>query len=478
MKLIFEKSAPGRGTDFLPATPSAAALSAVVGADNLREYLPLPEVAESEAVRHYTALSKLNYGVDDGFYPLGSCTMKYNPKIGELASDLPGFARLHPLCAPEDAQGALHVLHDTAAMLSVVCGMAEFSLQPAAGAHGELAGLMILKAYHDSRGDLARKTILIPDSAHGTNPASAAMAGFSVRQIPSNDRGLVDLAALRAACGPDTAGLMLTNPNTLGLFEEDILEISQTVHAAGGLLYYDGANLNALLGRATPGKMGFDIVHVNLHKTFATPHGGGGPGSGPVGVTEALRVFLPLPRVTKRDGGYALLSAEPLSIGRVRSFFGNFGVIVRAYCYLRRLGGEGLREVSGAAVLHANYLKEKLKGAFDLPFDRVCMHEFVLSADRQKKESGVAAMDIAKGLIDAGYHPPTVYFPLIVHEAMMIEPTETETPETLDAFAAVMLSLSETAKTDPDSLHTAPHRAAITRPDDTKAAREPKLTAD
>lgn len=474
-KLIYERGTAGRGTDYLPRVDESA-LAGLLGENNLREKPPrLPEVGEAEAVRHYTALSRLNFGVDSGFYPLGSCTMKYNPKINESAAALPGFAALHPYTAPEAAQGALRVLWETQEMLSAVCGMAAFSLQPAAGAHGELAGMMIIAAYHAHRGDTERRVILIPDSAHGTNPASAVMAGFAVRQIPSDNRGLVDMLALRAALGPDVAGLMLTNPNTLGLFEKDILDIAALVHGAGGLLYYDGANLNAVMGYTSPGAMGFDVVHVNLHKTFSTPHGGGGPGSGPVGVAEALVPFLPSPRVVKDGDFYRPEEEGPLSIGRMRSYYGNFGVILKAYAYLLRLGADGLRAVSEAAVLHANYVMEALKGAYHLPHDRRCMHEFVLSASRQA-ERGITAMDIAKGLIDRGFHPPTVYFPLIVREALMIEPTETETPETLDAFIAAMSDVARQAEEDADALHGAPVTTAVGRPDDAAAARKPVLT--
>ncbi len=473
-KLIYERSAAGRGTNFLPEADCD--LSALLGQDNVRTSPPaLPEVAESEAVRHYTGLSKLNFSVDTGFYPLGSCTMKYNPKVNDAAAALPGFAALHPCARDEHAQGALRVLYEMDVLLSKICGMAAFSLQPAAGAHGELAGMMVIAAYHQHKNDTARQVILIPDSAHGTNPASAAMAGFTVRQIPSDSRGLVDLDALKAALGPDVAGLMLTNPNTLGLFETDILEVARLVHEAGGLLYYDGANLNAVMGYTSPGAMGFDVVHVNLHKTFSTPHGGGGPGSGPVGVSKELEPFLPVPRVVTSDAGYRLASDRPLSIGRMRSFYGNFGVILRAYAYILRLGVEGLKEVSTAAVLHANYVMEQLKGTYHLPYDRRCMHECVLSATRQL-ELGVSAMDIAKGLIDRGFHPPTVYFPLIVREALMIEPTETETQETLDSFVAAMKEIASLCETDPDALHQTPRTTVIGRTDDTRAARQPVLS--
>ena len=483
-KLIFEMGAPGRRAYRLPPLDvPEMELSSVVG--ETRAALPaLPEVGEIEAVRHFTALSQMNFSVDTGFYPLGSCTMKYNPKINEQIAGLPAFADLHPYAPERDAQHALAILFETERLLCAVCGMDAFSLQPAAGAHGELTGLMMIKAYHESRGDGERNVILVPDSSHGTNPASAALSGFVVETIPSDSRGLVDLAALKNALTPRVAGLMLTNPNTLGLFEAEILEIAALVHGAGGLLYYDGANLNAIMGYTQPGRMGFDVMHVNVHKTFSAPHGGGGPGAGPVGVCARLVPFLPSPRVVKSGGSYHLTSDAPgapfpndaLSIGRVRSFYGNFGVILRTWAYIRMLGAEGLKEVSSAAVAHANYLMQRLKTAYDLPYDCICMHEFVLSAVRQKEQHGVSASDIAKGLIDKGYHPPTVYFPLIVKEALMIEPTETETPETLREFAEAMLSLAEDAAQHPEAFANAPYTTDISRPDDTRAARSPVLT--
>ena len=438
--------------------------------------LALPELSEGELVRHYTALSTRNHGVDSGFYPLGSCTMKYNPKVNEELARLPGFAFLHP-CQPEESvQGALELLYRAEACLAEITGMKRVTFQPAAGAHGELTGMLIVRAYHRSRND-HRKTVLVPDSAHGTNPASAAMAGFEVKEIPSDERGLVDLKALRAALDGDVAALMLTNPNTLGFFEEDILEIAEAVHEAGGLLYYDGANLNAIMGHARPGDMGFDLVHLNLHKTFATPHGGGGPGSGPVGVREHLVPFLPVPLVERGEKGYYWKEDLPLSIGRVHGFYGNFAVVVKAYAYIMMMGAEGLRQAAADAVLNANYLMERLKKSYDLPYDRRCKHEFVLSARRQKK-MGVTARDIAKALLDYGFHPPTVYFPLIVEEALMVEPTETESKATLDRFAEAMEEIARLAEEDPKRLTSAPHTTPVGRLDEVRAARHPRVCWD
>lgn len=475
-KLIFERSRPGREAFPLPACDvPQQALDELLPAELLRDTpLGLPEVSEVDVVRHYTALSKKNYGVDDGFYPLGSCTMKYNPKMNEEAAALGGFRNVHPLQPAETVQGCLELLSETERMLCAVTGMARMSLAPAAGAHGELTGLMIIKAWHQSRGEDARRTILVPDSAHGTNPASAASAGFVVKQVKSDARGNVDLDDLRRLAGPDTAGLMLTNPNTLGFFDDHILEIAAVIHDAGGLLYYDGANLNAIAGVCRPGDMGFDVVHLNLHKTFSAPHGGGGPGSGPVGVCEPLVPFLPAPTVKEQNGVYRLAGAGPLSIGRVKSFYGNFGVVVRAYAYLRSLGAQGLREVAQNAVLNANYIRKALEEDYDLPCGRPCMHEVVISAARQKA-LGVSALDIAKRLIDYGFHPPTIYFPLIVHEAMMIEPTETESRETLDDFIHAMKQIAREAQTEPELLHGAPHGSPVRRPDEVTAARHPVL---
>ena len=436
---------------------------------------PLPAISEPDAVRHYTALSDRNHGVDSGFYPLGSCTMKYNPKRNEVFAALPGFAQLHPNQPDGQVQGALRLMHELGEMLCGLTGMDAATLQPAAGAHGESTGLAIIKAWHTHRGDTARTKILVPDSSHGTNPASAALAGFQVVVLPSDERGCVSPEAVRKAAGPDTAGLMLTNPNTLGIFEPDIAEIAAIVHEAGGLLYYDGANMNAIMGIARPGDMGFDIAHINVHKTLSTPHGGGGPGAGPVMVKKPLEPFLPVPVVVRAaDGTWRRDSDRPLSIGKIKAFYGNFGVLVRAYAYMRTMGAEGLKRASQLAVLHANYLRVRLAEAYDMPHDGLCMHEFVLSAERQAKK-GVTALVLAKNLIDAGMHPPTIYFPLIVHEAMMVEPTETENLETLDHFAEEMLRLATAAETDPAPLLDAPFTTPVGKLDEVGAARKPVL---
>lgn len=467
----FEKSHPGRRGADIPRLDIPRKENILPGA-LLDETPPaLPEMSEVEVVRHFTGLSRRNHGVDNGFYPLGSCTMKYNPRMDEVAAE--AFSDLHPLMDARDAQGALRLMYDLERALCEITGMDAMSLQPAAGAHGELTGLMLMRAYHAHRGELARRTkILVPDSAHGTNPASAVMAGFEVLEIPSAPDGGVDLEALRAACGEDTAGLMLTNPNTLGLFDTNIVEIADIVHGAGGLLYYDGANLNAVMGIVRPGDTGFDVVHLNLHKTFATPHGGGGPGSGPVGCKKALEPFLPRPVVVQRDGAYALDFDRPKSIGKVKAFYGNFGVYVKAYAYILSLGAAGLKEASEAAVLNANYIMHRLKDSYRIAADRPCMHEFVLSTENIP---GLTATDVAKGLIDRGIHPPTIYFPLIVHEAMMVEPTETEPPEVLDAFCDAMIALAELAKEDPAKLRAFPLTTPVGRPDQTLAARKPKV---
>lgn len=495
-ELIFELSKPGRVAYSLPecdipeygliddlssecggiSNPTANIQCDMIPEKYIRKSDPeLPEVSEVDVVRHFTNLSQLNYGVDNGFYPLGSCTMKYNPKINEDIAGLEGFSSIHPYQLRETSQGCLQVLYEMDRLLSEITGMERFSLQPAAGAHGELTGLMIMKAYHMSRGDKARTKIIIPDSAHGTNPASAALAGFDVVEVKSDEKGGVDIGALKMVVGDDTAGLMLTNPNTLGLFDENIKLIAEIVHKAGGLLYYDGANANAILGICRPGDMGFDVVHLNLHKTFSTPHGGGGPGSGPVGVKKELVPFLPVPLAEHDGKQYWLDYDRPQSIGRVRSFYGNFGVVLRAYVYIRTMGAEGLRKVAENAVLNANYLMALLKGHFSLPYDRVCMHEFVLSYEGHK-ETGVRTLDIAKRLLDFGYHPPTVYFPLIVHEAMMLEPTETESIETLEAFAETLLGIAKEAESDPDKVKNAPYATPVSRLDEVKAARSPVLS--
>lgn len=475
-ELIFEISRAGRKAYSLPSCDvPERSVKALIPEEFLRKAdAELPEVSEVDIARHFTRLAHRNHGVDSGFYPLGSCTMKYNPKINEDMANLDGFAGVHPYQREDTVQGCLQVLYEMDRMLSEITGMKRFCMQPAAGAHGELTGMMVIKAYHESRGDTKRTKIIIPDSAHGTNPASAALAGFEVVEVKSDARGGIDLDALRSAVGPDTAGLMLTNPNTLGLFDENIDKIAQIIHEAGGMLYYDGANANAILGICRPGDMGFDVVHLNLHKTFATPHGGGGPGSGPVGVKEQLVPFLPAPTVELKDGIYTLDYDRPQSIGRVRSFYGNFGVILKAYAYIRTMGPDGLREVSETAVLNANYLFSRLKKYFSVPYDRICMHEFVLSGETQA-EKGVRTLDMAKRLLDFGYHPPTVYFPLIVHEAIMIEPTETESRETLDRFADTLISIAEEAGQEPDKVRNAPYTTVVSRLDEVKAARNPVL---
>jgi glycine dehydrogenase subunit 2 len=476
--LIYEQARAGRRAVTFPA-PDVPVVADVpdLPAGTLRRRPPaLPEVSELQAVRHFTRLSQRNHAVDTGFYPLGSCTMKYNPKVGDLAAQDPGFANLHPY-APEDrVQGALRLMWELERALCEIAGMARFTLQPAAGAHGELTGILIARAYHESRGEgHVRTRVIVPDSAHGTNPATAAMCGYEVVEVPSDARGGVDVAALEAAVDERTAALMLTNPNTLGLFEENIQRIAETVHRAGGLVYYDGANANAIVGRVRPGDMGFDIVHFNLHKTFSTPHGMGGPGAGPVGVVERLVPFLPVPLVDREGDRFVWRWDLPASIGRVRAFYGNFGVLVRAYAYIRAHGADGLREVSGHAVLNANYLLALLRDLFDVPYDRRCMHEFVVSARSLRQRTGVRALDVAKRLLDHGFHPPTVYFPLIVEEAMMVEPTETEAKETLDAFAAALEGIVAEARSDPEAVRSAPHTTPVGRLDEATAARRPVL---
>ena len=443
----------------------------------LRKELDLPEVAEVDVVRHYTRLSSLNYGVDSGMYPLGSCTMKYNPRINERTAALPGFQNTHPLQPDETVQGNLALMHMLQEMLSEIGGFAKTTLQPAAGAHGELTGVLMMHAYHEKNGDDQRVKVLIPDSAHGTNPASSAMCGYKAVEIPSDERGNIDLEALRAECDDTLAGLMLTNPNTLGLFEENVQEVIQLVHDAGGLVYGDGANMNALLGIARPGDLGIDILHYNLHKTFSTPHGGGGPGSGPVGVVERLVDFLPGPLVEILEEGdeempplYGLVTPKH-SIGRMKAFHGHFGVMVRAFTYIMIHGGEGLREVSTNAVLNANYLMALVKDTYKVAYPRTCMHEFVVEG-RWKDAPDVHALDIAKRLIDYGFHPPTNYFPLIVPEALMIEPTETESKETLDAFANALLKIAKEAKETPMLLHSAPSTTKFARLDEVQAAKQ------
>ncbi|MFC7320858.1 aminomethyl-transferring glycine dehydrogenase subunit GcvPB [Halobacillus campisalis] len=434
----------------------------------------LPEVSELQIMRHYTALSTRNHGVDSGFYPLGSCTMKYNPKMNEDVARLTGFSHIHPLQPEGTVQGALSLMFDLQETLAEITGMDTVTLQPAAGAHGEWTGLMMIRAFHEGNGDFNRTKVIVPDSAHGTNPASATVAGFEAVTVKSDDRGLVDLEDLKRVVDEQTAALMLTNPNTLGLFEENIEEMASIIHEAGGKLYYDGANLNAILGYARPGDMGFDVVHLNLHKTFTGPHGGGGPGSGPVGVTAEFEPFLPKPILIKRNEEFVFDYDRPKSIGRVKPYYGNFGINVRAYTYIRTMGAEGLKKVSEYAVLNANYMMRRLQQEYDLPFEQHCKHEFVLSGKRQKK-LGVRTLDIAKRLLDFGYHPPTIYFPINVEEAIMAEPTETESKETLDAFVDAMLQISQEAKDDPEKVQEAPHTTIVSRMDETKAARKPVL---
>ncbi len=472
MKLSFEKSRPGRRCVSLPACDVPA--YELPCAHSRGAVLPLPELAEVDLVRHYTELSRSAFGVDNGFYPLGSCTMKYNPKRNEAVAAMRGFTDIHPLQPQESVQGALEAMDTLGASLCEITGMDAFTLQPAAGAHGEFTALAMVKAYLAAKGETRRTKILVPDSAHGTNPASAAMNGFTTVNIPSTSQGMVDLDALRAQVGPDTAALMLTNPNTVGLFEQNVTQITQIIHDAGGLVYYDGANLNAVMGITRPGDMGFDVVHLNLHKTFSTPHGGGGPGSGPVGCKEHLAPFLPSPVVAREGGTYRFIEPEH-TIGRVRAFYGNFLVCLKALSYILTLGSDGIRETAENAVLNANYLMERLCGTYDLPYSAPCMHEFVLTLEEMKKQHGVSAADIAKSLIDRGIHPPTMYFPLIVHEALMFEPTETESRETLDQAAQTLCELAELAKTQPEQLHQAPVTTPVGRPDETAAVRKPIL---
>lgn len=480
--LIFECGAAGRRCVRFPA-PDGGRGAETGAARRPEDELPaawirerpanLPEVAEIDLVRHYTRLSQVNFSIDTNFYPLGSCTMKYNPKVNDALAALPGFARMHPLQPDEDAQGLLELLHTLERLLCGATGMDAFTLQPAAGAQGELTGMLCIHAYHNDRND-PRTEVVVPDSSHGTNPASARLCGYRVVTLPSSDRGEVDPDELGKVLGPQTAAVMLTNPNTLGLFESRILEVAAAAHEAGALLYYDGANMNALLGICRPGDMGFDVVHLNLHKTFSTPHGGGGPGAGPLGVTGALDPFLPSPRIV-RDGDRFRWSHDfPKSIGRLCAFHGNVGVLIRAYAYARALGREGAGRVARGAITNANYLRARLREHYEVPYDRACMHEFVVSASRQRRE-GVSAMDIAKRLIDFEIHPPTVYFPLIVPEALMIEPTETESRETLDRFADAMERIAREAEAGDPRIRNAPHATVVRRLDEVRAARQPDL---
>ncbi|MDI3481980.1 MAG: glycine dehydrogenase subunit 2 [Tepidanaerobacteraceae bacterium] len=473
--LVFEKSQPGReGFRLEKADVPEIDLTNTIGEELLGREPDLPEVSEVDVVRHYTGLSDMNFGVDNGFYPLGSCTMKYNPKINEEIAAIPNFSELHPYAPEELCQGTLEIMYRMQKYLCEITGMDYFTLQPAAGAHGELTGILIIKKYLEASGK-NRTKIIVPDSSHGTNPATAKESGFEIIKVRSGKDGLVDISELQKAVDEDVAALMLTNPNTLGLFEKNILEISHILHEKGALLYYDGANLNAIMGIARPGDMGFDVVHVNLHKTFSTPHGGGGPGAGPVGVKAFLRDFLPKPIVEKKGDKYFLNYDLPHSIGRMKAFYGNTGVILKAYAYIRSLGAGGLREASEVAVLNANYLKKQLADLFEWPTDSICKHEFVASAANWKEKYGIRALDIAKRLLDFGFHPPTIYFPLIVEEALMIEPTETESRETLDAFADALRRIFEEARENPDLLRKAPHHMPSKRVDEVKAAREMKL---
>ncbi len=474
---LFERGRSGRGGGKIPHPPKDA-LDRIPTAAQRVDPPALPEMNEPDVVRHYVNLSQLNYAVDTGFYPLGSCTMKFNPKLNEWAARLPGFAGLHPMAPDEVAQGTLQLLWELEVALAEISGMRAVTLQPAAGAQGELTGILMIRAYHRARGDVDRDEVLVPDSSHGTNPATASMAGYRTITIRSAPDGGVDVDAFKAALGPRTAAVMITNPSTLGLFETRIGELLDAVHGAGALAYMDGANLNAILGRFKPGEAGFDVMHFNVHKTFSTPHGGGGPGAGPVGVGSKLLPYLPEPRVLRTDDGTYRLERtgeRATSIGRLRSFVGNTGVLVRAYAYICAHGASGLREVSDDAVLAANYLKARLADTFDLPYERHCKHEFVASAATIKAQTGVRTLDIAKRLIDHGFHPPTVYFPLIVEEGMLIEPTETESVDTLDAFVDALVAIAAEAHTDPAMVTGAPHDAPVRRLDEATAARNPNL---
>ena len=474
-KLIFDLSKAGRQGYSLPANKWETSVKELP-AGLLRAGSPaLPEVSELDVVRHYTNLSQMNFGVDSGFYPLGSCTMKYNPKINEEIAAMPAFAGLHPLQPASTVQGVLRLYKDLAHALSEITGMAEFTLDPFAGAHGELTGLMIIRQYHMSRGDLKRTKVIVPDSAHGTNPASAAVCGLEIVQVKSKENGLVDVEDLKPLLDDTIAGIMMTNPNTLGLFEKDIKEIASLVHDCGGLLYYDGANMNPLIGMVRPGDMGFDVLHLNLHKSFSTPHGGGGPGSGPVGVAAHLVPYLPVPKVVEDDDSTLhVVGDDENSCGQISGFMGNFGVLLRAYTYILMLGRQNVRMVGPLAVLGANYIKESLKDCYKLPIDSVCKHEFVFDG-LLDKSTGVTTLDIAKRLLDYGFHAPTIYFPLLFHQAIMIEPTETESKETLDGFIEIMRHIAAEAISDPESLKTAPHTTPVRRLDETTAARQPIL---
>jgi glycine dehydrogenase subunit 2 len=475
-KLIFERSSPGRKAYSLPPLDVPAKdTKKLIQEKYLRKELEgMPEVSEVELVRHFTRISTWNYGVDIGFYPLGSCTMKYNPKVNELVSRLERFAGAHPYAPIQICQGSLRLIKELEEFLNEITGLSRTTLQPAAGAHGELTGMMIIKAYHNANKDKARTKVLIPDSAHGTNPASATLCGLESVEIKSDERGCINPNRLKEVMDESIAAIMLTNPNTLGLFEEDILEICKIVHNKGGLVYMDGANMNAFMGIARPGDMGVDVIHLNLHKSFSTPHGGGGPGSGPVAVAKNLAPFLPIPLVERKDRGYYLDYNRPQSIGRVRSFYGNFGVLIKAYAYIQTMGAEGLKQAAQAAVINANYIRKKLEGVFDIPYNRPCMHEVVFS-DKIQEKNGVSTLDIAKRLMDYGFHPPTIYFPLIVHGALMVEPTDTESRQEIDEFIEAMKHIAKEAKEDPELLHSAPHNTKVGRLDEVRAARIPIL---
>ena len=475
-KLIFELSREGRRGFSLPENShSEYTLDALPEWARRTDTPMLPEVSEFDVVRHFTNLSNKNFGLDTGFYPLGSCTMKYNPKINEEMASLPGFTGLHPLQPAASVQGALQLYYNLGVSLAHLTGLSEFTINPFAGAHGELTGLMIMRQYHLKRGDTRRTKVIVPDSAHGTNPASAAVCGLEIVEVKSTARGTIDVADLRPLLDDTIAGIMMTNPNTLGLFESEIPEIARLVHECGGLLYYDGANLNPMLGRCRPGDMGFDIMHINLHKTFSTPHGGGGPGAGPVGVREGLNAYLPGPHVHRNDDGTFAVDFGEDSIGSVSGFLGNFGVMVRAYTYILSLGRENVKNVGPMATLNANYIKEQLKDCYELPIEGVCKHEFVFDGLKDKS-TGVTTLDVAKRLLDYGYHAPTIYFPLLFHQAIMIEPTETESKETLDDFIAIMRKVAEEAISDPEMVKSAPHTTPVRRLDETTAARKPILT--
>ncbi len=473
-KLIFELSKPGRCGYSLPANPWEKGTEEIPAALRRSEEANLPEVSELDVVRHYTNLSNMNFGVDTGFYPLGSCTMKYNPKINEEMAAMPGFKTLHPLQPDCTVQGALELYYNLNRSLSAITGMAEFTLNPFAGAQGELTGLMVIRQYHMQRDDLKRTKIIVPDSAHGTNPASAAVCGLEVVEVKSTPQGTIDIESLRPLLDDTIAGIMMTNPNTLGLFETEILEIAKLVHECGGLLYYDGANFNPLLGKVRPGDMGFDVLHLNLHKTFSTPHGGGGPGSGPVGVAAHLAEYLPNPRVTRSEDGMFHVTRNNVACGQVSGFMGNCGVLIRAYTYILNLGKQHIRLAGPLATLNANYIKESLKDCYKLPIDTLCKHEFVFDG-LLDKSTGITTLDVAKRLLDYGFHAPTIYFPLLFHQAIMIEPTETESKETLDGFIEIMRTIAKEAIEDPESLHTAPHTTPVRRLDETTAAKNPIL---